>query len=190
MVSTLLPEWLRYPLLLALVLLASAFFQGPGVAGLSRESAQKLQQALAEVYPGQRPKLEKLTLDKPDIEDTDVLNADGKWFAIREKGLTLGWLMAGRIWGKEHEFEYAMIVDTSLKILRVSVLSYPDSNGMAVTGQDWLSGFGRFSSDSLPCYGKNVDALSGATVSGKSLTASVSESLQMLKKLKDYRLLR
>ena len=71
--------------------------------------------------------------------------------------------MADRIWGRYHEFEYAMIVDTNLMIIDVSVLNYPDSHGRAVNNKDWLSGFTGSSSDHIPVYGHDIDAVSGAT---------------------------
>ncbi|MFH1120212.1 MAG: FMN-binding protein [Bacteroidota bacterium] len=190
MSKTLLVVSVRFPAIVLLMFLMAAFMPVTGDLRISQESSKKLNKSMAEIYPGHKPRLEKLLLDAPEIEDTDVLNADGKWFAIREKGLTLGWLMADRIWGRHHEFEYVLIVDTSCKIINVSVLSYPDSHGFAVNGTEWLSGFGGFSSDSFPVYGRNVDALSGSTISGTSLTESVSSSLRILKKLNESGLLK
>jgi hypothetical protein len=157
---------------------------------LSKNGIKKLNQTLAELYPGQNVQLTKLDLSADSITNLDIVNADGKWFAVRRNSKSFGWLIADKIWGRYHEFEYAMIVDTNLKIIEVTVLNYPDSHGRAVNSETWLSGFTGFTSDHIPVYGQNIDALSGATISGTSLTESVSKSLAMLKRLHELNLLR
>lgn len=183
-------ESIRPSVYVLLIFLMAAFIPGSGDLRLSHESMKKLNKSMAGIYAGHITHFEKLELNNQDISDTEILNADGKWFAIREEGLTLGWLMADRIWGRYHEFEYALIVDTSCRIINVSVLSYPASHGNAVTSRKWLTGFRGFSPDSLPVFGANVDALSGSTISGTNLTGSVSTSLRVLKKLKEGGLLK
>ncbi|MBK9356097.1 MAG: FMN-binding protein [Bacteroidales bacterium] len=180
----------RFPANLLLIFLIAAFIPVSGDLRLSHESVKKLNKSMAGIYAGHITHFEKLELSNQEISDPEILNADGKWFAIREEGTTLGWLMADRIWGRYHEFEYALIVDTTCRIINVSVLSYPASHGNAVTGRKWLNGFRGFSPDSLPVFGANVDALSGSTISGTNLTESVSTSLGILKKLKEGDLLK
>jgi Na+-translocating ferredoxin:NAD+ oxidoreductase RnfG subunit len=157
---------------------------------LSKNGLKKLNQTLAALYPGQKIQLKKLDLTVESITDTDILNADGKWFAVKLNGSNLGWLMAEKIWGRYHEFEYAMIVDTNRKIIEVSVLNYPDTHGQAVTNRNWLSGFTGITPDHPPVYSQDIDAMSGATISGTNLTESVAKSLAMLQKLHDQNLLK
>jgi len=181
---------MRFPTNLLLIFLIAAFMPVSGDLRLSHESAKKLNKSMAGIFAGHITHFEKLELTNPEISDPEILNADGKWFAIREEGTTLGWLMADRIWGRYHEFEYALIVDTTCRIINVSVLSYPASHGNSVTGRKWLAGFRGFSPDSIPVYGSSVDAISGSTISGTNLTESVSTSLRILKKLKQEGLLK
>ncbi|MBW6491476.1 MAG: FMN-binding protein [Lentimicrobium sp.] len=157
---------------------------------LSRESLKKLNKSISELYPGLNVEFIKLNLSNPSISDPEILSADGKWFAIQNNGLKIGWLMVNKTQGRYHEFEFAMIVDTTRKINNVSILSYPASHGNAVTGKKWLKRFSGFSPDSLPVYGSNVDALSGATISGSNLTNSVANALKIMKKLEEQKLLK
>ncbi|MBK6965566.1 MAG: FMN-binding protein [Bacteroidales bacterium] len=157
---------------------------------LSRDSSRKLNQTLTSLNRGVKVELIRLDLAADSITDIDIVNADGKWFAVRTNGISFGWLMADKIWGRYHEFEYAMIVDTNLKIIEVTILNYPDSHGGAVKSKNWLSGFNGISPDHIPVYGESIDAVSGATISGTSLTESVAESLTMLQKLYEQNLLR
>lgn len=157
---------------------------------LSRESIKKLEKAVSELYSGHKLTYAKLKLAEPQITDPDILNSDGKWFAIRENSNNLGWLLADKTWGRYHEFEFAIVFDTNLRISDVFVLSYPASYGTAVTGRKWLKSFRGFSPDSIPVYGQEIDALSGATFSGTNLSESVASSLIILDKLKRSDLLK
>lgn len=157
---------------------------------LSKNGAKKLNQLLAELYTGHKVHLTRIDLFTENITDTEILNSDGKWFAIQENSLNLGWLLADKTWGRYHEFEFAVVFDTNLQIADVFVLSYPASHGTAVTERNWLKSFRGFSSDSIPVYGKDIDALSGATFSGTNLSESVAGSLVILEKLKQANLLK
>ncbi|MHC1777394.1 MAG: FMN-binding protein [Lentimicrobium sp.] len=157
---------------------------------LSKDATKKMNQALTALNHGIKVQLTRLNLAADSITDIDIVNADGKWFSVHTNGKSIGWLMADKIWGRYHQFEYAMIVDTNLKIIEVSVLNYPDSHGRAVNDENWLSRFIGISADQTPVYGQNIDAISGATISGTSLTESVAKSLILLNKLDEQNLLR
>lgn len=157
---------------------------------LSRASLKKLEKSVSELYSGHDVSFVKLNLNDAQITDTEILNSDGKWFTIQENSYILGWLLADKTWGRYHEFEYAVVFDTNLRIGDVFVLSYPASYGTAVTGRKWLKSFRGFSSDSIPVYGKDIDALSGATFSGTNLSESVARSLAILEKLEQANLLK
>jgi Na+-translocating ferredoxin:NAD+ oxidoreductase RnfG subunit len=183
MKENIIPAMLRNPLRILLIFLFSAFILVSDGPQLSRESVKKLNKSMDGIFPGHNTHFERLVLNSPDISDKEIMNADGKWFAVKEGEAILGWLMADRIWGRYHEFEYAMIVDTSGSIINISVLSYPASHGNAVTGKKWLSSFNGFSPRQIPVYGRDVDALSGATISGTHLSESIANSLRILHKL-------
>lgn len=175
------------------VLLAFCFialFAGSEKPELSKDGSKKLNKLLSELFHDHKLQLIKLNLTEENLTDTDILNADGKWFAISKAEKVVGWLMTDRIWGRYHEFEYAMVIDTNLIIKEVSVLSYPASYGNAVTGKGWLQGFTGFSPDSIPTYGQQIDALSGASISGPHLSESIAEALHILKKLNEQALLK
>ena len=175
------------------VLLAFCFialFAGSEKPELSKEGSKKLNKLLSELYHDHKLQLDRLNLAGEDLSDTDILNSDGKWFAISEAEKVVGWLMTDRVWGRYHEFEFAMVIDTNLIIKEVSVLNYPASHGNAVTGKSWLHGFTGFSPDSNPVYGKQIDALSGASISGPHLSESIAGALHILKKLDEQALLK
>lgn len=157
---------------------------------VSKQGRRNLEKSLAQVFPGHRLSKEKLILNRPDIDDTEILNADGKWFALNENNRTIAWLLVDRTWGRYHEFEYMMVADTTLRIIDVTVVYYPASNGTGVKDRQWLSGFNGFSPTLLPVFQTNIDAVSGATISTGSLSESIGKSLIILGKLQKAGLLK
>jgi hypothetical protein len=165
-------------------------FAGSEKPELSKEGSKKLNKLLSELYHNQKLQIDRLNLAGENLTDNDILNADGKWFAISEAEKLVGWLMTDKAWGRYHEFEYAIVIDTNLFIKDVSVLSYPASHGNAVTNKSWLYGFNGFSPDNIPVYGREIDALSGASISGPHLSESIAKALLILKKLDEQALLK
>ncbi|HPG34143.1 MAG: FMN-binding protein [Lentimicrobiaceae bacterium] len=157
---------------------------------LTREGSKKLDKLISDLYPQQTINLKKLDLQASHITDTEILNADGHWFAIAENDITRGWLSVNKIWGRYHEFEYAMIIDSSFKIKNITILSYPATHGNAVTNKKWLVKFNGYSASNTPEYGREIDALAGATISGTSLSHSVKKSLLIFGKLQKSGLLK
>jgi Na+-translocating ferredoxin:NAD+ oxidoreductase RnfG subunit len=157
---------------------------------LSKESIKKIDKSVKELYPENKAEYSMLKLNLPEIDDQEILNSEGKWFAVLEKEEILGWLNIDKAWGRYHEFDYAMIIDTNFQISKLLVLNYAATHGNAVTGRKWLNKFNGFSPDSIPVYGREIDAISGATISGSGLTESVAGSLMMLRKLQDHNLLK
>lgn len=175
---------------LLLILMASVLISASDGPPLSGESSKKLNKTVTALFPEGKISFKKLNLSESVTDDTEVLNADGKWFEISNKTNTLGWMFIDRIWGRQHQFEYVMFADSGLRIINVTILSYPETQGTAVTEKEWLNRFNGLSPEKLPEYGKSVDAVSGATISGTSLSESVSKSLKLLEKMKKSGLLK
>jgi hypothetical protein len=70
------------------------------------------------------------------------------------------------------EFTYATIFDTSLMIKGISVIKYEAQHGFEICSRSWLKQFEGV--DHTVTYGKEIDAISGATISGTNLTESIN----------------
>ena len=65
-------------------------------------------------------------------------------------------------------FYYFVSIDTSNTIDYVEITDYPIEYGYEITNKGWLKQFQGYRGDTLQ-YGKNIDAVSGATISANSL---------------------
>jgi hypothetical protein len=76
--------------------------------------------------------------------------------------------------GMEVEFfEYYMLMDTGFHIRKVRIFNYQASHGHEVMAKGWLNQFKGLGAGKEPLVGKNIDGISGATVSVYALTFDV-----------------
>lgn len=79
---------------------------------------------------------------------------------------------------KFEQYYFATVFNVKGKILKVKVIEYDSEYGYEIMSRGWLKQFVKKQKEEL-VYGKNIDAIAGATVSGESM---VSE-MNILKKI-------
>jgi Na+-translocating ferredoxin:NAD+ oxidoreductase RnfG subunit len=78
-------------------------------------------------------------------------------------------------------FDYYILFDSAKTVIQVEVYNYQASHGYEITAKGWLKQFTGFSvKDSLE-VNKNIDAISGATISVFAITSDVQEKTRILK---------
>lgn len=96
----------------------------------------------------------------------------------------IGYAVINTAPSKTAEFDYLILLDASGTIVKSNVLIYREEYGGEIGSTRWLRQFiGKSQNDVLE-YKKNIDAISGATISVKSMIKSVNEVLQTVKILK------
>lgn len=90
---------------------------------------------------------------------------------------------------KTAEFDYMILFNADGVILKSKVLIYREEYGGEIGSTRWQKQFvGKSVNDNLD-YKKNIDAISGATISVKSMINSVNEVLQTVKILKENKII-
>jgi Na+-translocating ferredoxin:NAD+ oxidoreductase RnfG subunit len=75
--------------------------------------------------------------------------------------------------GKFDNFDYMIIFNNSFEIMDIKILKYRSEYGYEIGNKGWLRQFYKKESTKFE-YGKNIDALSGATFSGQALVNDVN----------------
>ncbi len=81
--------------------------------------------------------------------------------------------------GNYDPFYYSILTDQHLQIKNVQVLEYFSEYGYEITNKNWLAQFVGTTGRGL-VYGKDVDAISGATISVKALLEDIDAASVML----------
>ncbi len=125
-----------------------------------------------------------------DITDEQLKTAEvglnsKQIFKLVDKNSFNGFYIIETAMGRFHDFTYVVFFGTDLRIQLVRVIDYGGEHGAEITHKRWLRQFvGKSPNDNL-MFKKNIDAISGATISGKSITESINNMLQKVSKLRE-----
>lgn len=108
------------------------------------------------------PGIEKLSINRLSLKDESIGMA---CFASSE--------------GKNDLFDYLVLFDNSLTIKKVVILIYRSSYGGEIMAKYWLKQFeGKYNGEQLE-FEKDIDSISGATVSAPAITTGI-KSISLL----------
>nr|WP_321405461.1 FMN-binding protein [uncultured Carboxylicivirga sp.] len=143
------------------------------------------------------PSFEELILPK-NIEDS--CNFQGKFFTVIDSNdNTIKTIYIGRVNscraggcsisntemnGPSEYFDYMVCFDKNNVVVLVKVFNYQATHGHEVTAKGWLKQFEGYSSGNRLEVGKNVDSISGATISVNGITKDIAEKTKVLVSIK------
>lgn len=109
--------------------------------------------------------------------------------SIKTSDSLLGYIYMGKAPSKTAQFDFLVILDTDLIILKSKVLAYREEYGGEIGSKRWLKQFiGKKGGDELT-YGDNIMAISGATISVRSMTNAMNNLMKSLKILHEKNIL-
>lgn len=102
------------------------------------------------------------------------------FFKIKGDNTILGYYYLGQAYGKADYFDFIVIFDENLIVSKVKILIYREDHGGEVGSKRWLRQFiGKTITNDLK-YQKDIAAISGATISAKSMTNEVNKLLKTI----------
>ena len=102
-------------------------------------------------------------------------------FKIESNSQLLGYAYIAKAPSKTAQFDYLVLLDTSLVVKKAKVLIYREEYGGEIGSKRWLKQFiGKTQNDKLK-YADNIVAISGATISVRSMTNAMNDLLKSLK---------
>ena len=118
--------------------------------------------------------IDYLQLEHKEFQTKSVV---GNLYKIFDSVQLLGFAFIGTAPSKTDTFEYLVVFDQNLIIKRLNVLVYREDYGGEIGSKRWLKQFvGKERSTEL-AVGKNIAAISGATISVYSMTNAVNQLL-------------
>ena len=111
-------------------------------------------------------------------------------FSIYKNNQLLGYGYIGSAASKTADFDYLVLFDSDLIIIKSKVLIYREEYGGEIGSKRWLRQFNGKSIDTKEMvYGNHIVPISGATISVRSMTNSMNDLLMSLKELKNQKVL-
>lgn len=124
----------------------------------------------------------------------------GSFFKILKGDSLIGYLYTGRvnscrkggcsgsdnmeIAGDHEFFDYFVLFSQSKTVVQVVVYNYEATHGQEITAKGWLRQFTGYDGRKPLTAGKEIDAISGATISVQGIVDDISEKSALLQKVK------
>lgn len=175
---------------------------GFGLAGLRAQSGidyrpRLLLKELGNLHALSNPVLVEVSLPEPLASQV----YPGKFFRIDHAsgGTSPGYVYLGRVYscrtggcsgnpekvsGQVGEyFDYFVLFNALGTVELVRVFNYQATHGEAITAPGWLRQFNGYSGETTLNAGKNIDGISGATISVKGITTDIQHKTRLLKQV-------
>lgn len=132
--------------------------------------------------------LENFSISNSDIDLPKSFKMENLFKVLNNTDI-IGYTYVANAPSRDDMFDYMVVFDTNLSIIHTKVLLYREDYGSEIGSKRWLKQFiGKTTQDHLT-YGDTIDAISGATISVKSMTNAVSNLLKAIKVLQTNNIL-
>lgn len=135
------------------------------------------------LLPGENTEVYTLTNPKDELLGYMVLN---KAYSCKVGGCSLWSPTANQ--DNYEPFFYVIVYSKELTIKSIKILEYYSEYGYEITSKRWLSQFFNKTGCNLE-YEKNIDGISGATISVKSMIYDVKNTCSMIQQLDSQNML-
>ncbi len=166
-----------------------AFFGVVLVASnLPKNIKKKVDKEIKATYNVETHKLNALTFDASITNTLPSKFEEDNLFQIIKNDEVIGYAYISKAPSKTDEFDYLVLFDKDFIIKKSKVLIYREDYGSEIGSKRWLKQLvGKTKEDTLT-YGDNIAAISGATISVKSMTNAINDLLKSIKILhqKDF----
>ncbi|MBW6459364.1 MAG: FMN-binding protein [Bacteroidales bacterium] len=148
---------------------------------MSKPARKKMEAALKSVFRSQDLSL------SPVITEITGIPADAAPTAYEVKidDELKGYVLFGKARGRTEKFDYMVIYSADLIIEQVEILEYRSDRGVEITNKRWLAQFKGSDGCGLE-YGKDIDAIAGATLSGRALVNSITVTCDKIKMISTF----
>lgn len=160
-------------MLLLILLLGTLSVSAMPKLELSKFSQSKLKELVDGCFD-RGYSLTYLTIDDRTQQQLAKPMPDGSLCIVKKDGKAIGYAYISQTSGRTETFDYAAIFGTDLVTAKVKILEYRPPYGGSVASRFWLKQFAGKAIGYVFEYRRNVDAMSGATISATSIVQDIN----------------
>ncbi|PKV48250.1 FMN-binding protein [Aquimarina sp. MAR_2010_214] len=145
----------------------------------------KVKKAINDTYEVASFDMKPITVPQNIDKQTKIDFGNERLVSIKNNETIIGYAYIGETASMKNLFDYVIFFEPDLRIKKSKVLIYREDYGRQIGSQRWLKQFiGLQISDTIE-YGGNIDAISGATISARSMTIATQNVLKSIAILKE-----
>ena len=151
-------------------------------AGNPSQLNKKVQKEVARVFQTE-PQFEEAHVPEGVSGIDSLLKEGDQVHVIRGVEGILGYVISTHAKGRYDNFDYSVIFSEDLCVLGVLVTTYRSDHGAGICSKGWLKQFHGYQGEEIK-LGKEIDSISGATISASSMVADIKRCYLVMEKLK------
>ena len=163
-----------------IIALSSVFFS----FDLSKSAAKKMNRTLAKLWPEQTITKKSINISPALQKKLSFTLENNSFYSIIKNSKSEAYLFLSKGKGKMNVFDYMVVFKKDLSILKVKVLVYREEYGGEIGSGRWLKQFIGKSDPAKMKFGHDIQNISGATISARSLTEDVKKVTRQVIELK------
>ena len=107
------------------------------------------------------------------------------YWTISNNDTTIAYALMDNVLGKSMPITFLVIMGIDGRIINLDVIKYREAYGGEVDNKNWLAQFTNSTDTSQFTVGKNIDGISGATISVNSLSKGIQKIAVLFPLIKD-----
>lgn len=167
-----------------LVVFACCSFSEGGSTKWSPILKSKIDKAIISVYDTEELRYETVQFPK-NIPSSNLKPLENNLFKLFMADEFKGFIYVAQAPSMKNVFDFLVILSPELEIEKAKILIYREQHGRQIGATRWLNQFKGMTVKDRPQLGKEVDGISGATISAKGMTKAVNDLLVALSSLKE-----
>lgn len=150
---------------------------------LSKGSIKKIDKTIESLWPEQGVSKQQLLFTNSQLEKLSY-KPSNNFFKIIKGENTIAYACVSNAKSKIMTFDYLVVFDSNLSILKVKMLAYREEYGGEIGSKRWLKQFiGKSDPEKLK-FGHDIQGISGATISARNMTNDVKKVIERIIELK------
>ena len=151
-------------------------------AGSPPDMNKKVQKEVAKLFGTETQSMEIGI--KSDVKSPSALLREGdRAYVLEGPEDVHGYVLSTSALGRYDYFDYSIIYAMDLSVMSVLVTTYRSSHGAGICSKGWLRQFRGYQGEELH-LGKEVDSISGATISATSVVEDMKRCSLLMEELK------
>ncbi len=151
---------------------------------LPKSAQKKIDKTIAAVWKNEVITKQVVNLSETQKKQISFNFKNDNLYKLLNNNKLVGFLFLSRTRGKSDFFDYMIIFKPDLSILIIKLLIYREEYGGEIGSTRWLKQFiGKTNAKEIK-FGDDIQNISGATISAKSITFDIKKSTKKLHELR------
>jgi Na+-translocating ferredoxin:NAD+ oxidoreductase RnfG subunit len=151
---------------------------------LPKSGVKKMDKTLAKLWPEQIISKSPVQISNSAKAKLSFKLEDNTIYKVSNPKKSNSYLYLSKGFGKMNEFDYMVVFNQDLSILKVKVLVYREDQGGEIGSNRWLKQFSGKKDAKEIKFGYDIQNISGATMSARSLTEDVKKVIKRMRELR------